>query len=87
MLDTITGTSRNSYEYYENTHKNETYNIILMRNIFPFIFHNFEHSRVIMNMKLSRHGFLFHRNINRRENKGKISLIIHHNEKKQRIYF
>ncbi len=31
--------------------------------------HNFEHSRVIMNMKLSSHGFLFHRNINRRENK------------------
>ncbi len=27
--------------------------------------HNFEHSRVIMNMK-SSHGFLFHRNINRR---------------------
>ncbi len=34
--------------------------------------HNFEHTRVIMNMKLSSHGFLFHRNINRRENKGQI---------------
>ncbi len=31
--------------------------------------HNFEHSRMIVNMKLSSHGFLFHRNINRRENK------------------
>ncbi len=35
----------------------------------PIHIHNFEHSRVIMNMKLSSHGFLFHRNINRRENK------------------
>ncbi len=33
--------------------------------------HNVEHSKVIMNMKLSSHGFLFHRNINRRENKPK----------------
>ncbi len=32
-------------------------------------------------MKLSSHGFLFHRNINRRENKAQIPLIIHHNEK------
>ncbi len=47
--------------------------------------HNFEHSRVIMNMKLSSYGFLFHININRRENKAQISLIIHHNEKKLRI--
>ncbi len=31
---------------------------------------------VIMNMKLSSHGFLFHRNINRRENKAQILLII-----------
>ncbi len=38
--------------------------------------HNFEYSRVIMNMKLSRHGFLLHRNINRRENKAQIPLII-----------
>ncbi len=38
--------------------------------------HNFVHSRVIMNMKLSSHGFLFHRNIN------KFLLIIHHNENK-----
>ncbi len=36
-----------------------------------------------MNMKLSNHGFLFHRNINRRENKAQIPLIIHHNEKNQ----
>ncbi len=42
---------------------------------------------VIMSMKLSSHGFLFHININRRENKVQIPLIIHHNEKKQRIYF
>ncbi len=53
----------------------------------PIHVHNFEHSRVIMDMKLSSQGFLFHRNINRRENKSQISLIIHHNEKKQRIYF
>ncbi len=36
--------------------------------MFPFIF-KIEHSRVIMNMKWSSHGFLFHRNINRKENK------------------
>ncbi len=35
----------------------------------PIHIHNFEHSRVIMNMKLFSHGFLFHRNINRSENK------------------
>ncbi len=40
-----------------------------------------------MNMKLSSHGFLFHININRRENKAQIPLITHHNEKNQRIYF
>ncbi len=44
--------------------------------------HNFVHSRVIMNMKLSSHCFLFHRNINRRRNKAQIPSIIHHNEKK-----
>ncbi len=53
----------------------------------PIHIHNYEHSRVIMNMKLSSYGFLFHRNINRRENKAQIPLIIHHNEKNQRIYF
>ncbi len=53
----------------------------------PIHIHNFEHSRVIMNMKLSSHGFLFHININRRDNKAQIPLIIHHNEKNQRIYF
>ncbi len=37
----------------------------------PIHIHNFEHSRVIMNMKLSSHGFLFHRNITSRENKTK----------------
>ncbi len=47
----------------------------------PIHIHNFEHSRGIMNMKLSSHGFLFQRNINRRENKAQIPLIIHHNEK------
>ncbi len=53
----------------------------------PIHIHNFEHSRVIMNMKLSSHGFLFHRNINRRDNKAQIHLIINLNEKNQRIYF
>ncbi len=53
----------------------------------PIHIHNFEHSWVIMNMKLSSHGFLFHININSRENKAQIPLIIHHNEKNQRIYF
>ncbi len=48
--------------------------------------HNYEHYMVIMNMKISSHGFLFHWNINRRENKAQIPLIIHHNDKKQRIY-
>ncbi len=45
----------------------------------PIQIHNYENSGVIMNMKLSSHGFLFHININRRENKAK--LITHHNEK------
>ncbi len=53
----------------------------------PIHIHNFEHSRVIMNIKLSSHGFLFHRNINKMENKAQIPLIIHHNEKKLIIYF
>ncbi len=35
---------------------------ISLKYIFIHI-HNFEHSRVIMNMKLCSHGFLFHRNI------------------------
>ncbi len=64
---------------------------ILMNKIslkyIPIHIHNVEHFRVIMNMKLSSHGFLFHRNINRRENKAQIPLIIHQNEKNQRIYF
>ncbi len=42
----------------------------------PIHIHNFEHSKVIMNMTLSSHGFLIHRNINRRENKAQIPLII-----------
>ncbi len=58
---------------------------ILMSKIFlkyiPIPIHNFEHSSVIMNTKVSSHGFLFHRNINRRENKAQIPLIIHQNEK------
>ncbi len=53
----------------------------------PIHIYNCEYSRGIMNMKLSSHGFLIHRNINKRENKVQIPLIIHHNEKKQRIYF
>ncbi len=48
----------------------------------PILIHNFEHSRVIMDMKVSSHGFRFHIYINRRENKAKIPFIIHHNEKK-----
>ncbi len=39
----------------------------------PIQIHNYENSGVIMNMKLSSHGFLFHRNINRRENKAQIN--------------
>ncbi len=53
----------------------------------PIHIHNFLPSRVIMNIKLSSHDFLFHRNINKRENKAQIPLIIHHNEKIQIIYF
>ncbi len=50
---------------------------ILMSKIYlkyiPIHIHNFEHTSLIMNMKLSSHGFLLHRNINRRENKEYIS--------------
>ncbi len=53
----------------------------------PIHIYNFEQYMVIMDMKLSSHGCLFHRNINRRENKVQTPLIIHHNEKNQRIYF
>ncbi len=53
----------------------------------PIHIYNCEHSRGIMNMKLSSHGFLFHINVNRRENKAQIPLIIQHNENSQRIYF
>ncbi len=49
----------------------------------PIHIQNFGHSRVIMNRKLSNHDFLFHININRRENKAHVPLIIHHNEKKR----
>ncbi len=35
---------------------------IYLKNIAIYI-HNFEHSSVIMNLKWSSHGFLFHRNI------------------------
>ncbi len=51
--------------------------------------HNFEHSRVIMNMKLYYRNykiFLFHRYIKRSQNKAQIPLIIHHNEKKTKKY-
>ncbi len=34
-----------------------------MQQYVPIHIHNVEPSRVIMNMKLSSHGFLFHRNI------------------------
>ncbi len=68
-LDTIIGTPRKSYK--ENTSE-----------VYSHSYSQFGHSRVIMNMKLSSHGFLFHRNINRRENRAQIPLITHHNEKK-----
>ncbi len=57
---------------------------IFLKYILIYI-HNFEHSRVIMNMKLSSHGFLFYRSINGRENKAQIPLIIRHNENKEYI--
>ncbi len=60
---------------------------IISLKYIPIHIYNFEHSMVIMNIKLSSHGFLFHRNKNRRENKAQIPLIIYHNEKKQIIYF
>ncbi len=39
----------------------------------PIDIQNFEHTSVIMNMKLSSHGSLFHRKKSRRENKGQIT--------------
>ncbi len=55
---------------------------ILMSKIYlkyiPIHIHNFEHTSMIMNMKLSSHGFLFYRNINRRENKTKAKFQINH---------
>ncbi len=48
---------------------------------------NVEHSRGIMNMKLSIHDFSFQININRRENEVQKPLIIHHNEKKTNYIF
>ncbi len=42
----------------------------------PIHIHNFEHPTVIMNMKLSSYGFLFHRNINRVKNKAQIGSYI-----------
>ncbi len=42
----------------------------------PIHIHNLEHPMVIMNMKLSSHGFLFHRYVNNRENKAQIPLIV-----------
>ncbi len=44
----------------------------------PIHIHNFEHTSMIMNMKLSSHGFLFHRNINRREHKTKAKFQSNH---------
>ncbi len=51
----------------------------------PIHIYNFEHSRVIMNMKLSSHGVLFYRNINRRENEAQILLIITMSKNKEYI--
>ncbi len=56
MLDTIIGTPRNYYE------KN-------ISEVYSHSYSQFEQSRVIMNMELSNHGFLFRQNIYRRENK------------------
>ncbi len=61
--------------------------ILMSKNIsevYSIHIHNFEHSSVIMNMKLSSHGFMFHRNIYSRENKAQIH---HHNEKKTNHIF
>ncbi len=73
-LDTIIGTPR-----------------IIMSKIslkyIPIHIHNFEHYRLILNMKLSIHDFLFHININRMENKAQIALIIHHKEEKTNNIF
>ncbi len=61
---------------------------ILMSKIYlkciPIHVHNFEHSRVIMNMKLSSHGCMSHINMNRRGKKQRPNSkwITHHNEKK-----
>ncbi len=81
------------YMFFSNTRLTQLWAPleILMSKIslkyIPIHIHNFEPTRVIMNMKLSSHVFLFHRNMNRRENKAQILLIIHHNDKNQRIYF
>ncbi len=50
---------------------------IIMSKIYlkyiPIPIQNFEHTSMIMNMQLSSHGFVFHRNINRtKQNKGQI---------------
>ncbi len=78
------------YIFFSNTQLLAPLEIVMSKiylKYIPIHIHNFEHPRVIINMKLSSHGFLFHRNINRRGKKHRIPLIIHHNEKKQRIYF
>ncbi len=74
--------------FFSNTHWPQL--LAPLENISEVYSHSYSHFwalRVIMNMKLSSHGFLFHRNINRRENKAHIPFIIHHNEKKLIIYF
>ncbi len=59
--------------FFSNTHWTQwlaPLEILMSKIYLKYIpIHNFEHSSVIMNIKLSSHGFLFHRNINRRENK------------------
>ncbi len=55
---------------------------ILMSKIYlkyiPIHIYNFEHTSMIMNMKLSSHGFLFHRNINRNIKKLKAKFQMNH---------
>ncbi len=57
--------------FFSNTHWTQLL-VPLHLKFIPIHIHNFEHSRVIMNMKWS--SFLIHRNINRRENKAQIPL-------------
>ncbi len=81
------------YFFFSNTHWTQLLaplEIIMSKislKYIPIHIHNFEHYRLILNMKLSIHDFLFHININRMENKAQIALIIHHKEEKTNNIF